>query len=198
MTDIQETLPQAIERLGLSIRAEFVPFSRSRNAKSDARPSERSLNWRVTLVRRTLNREGDARFNDVLTTDYRAGIFHCPAYKGLGWNPRWTLENAALIEAETETGLAHKKGYGGMARPVPVNPRRKIEPETDDVIYSLAMDSDVLDYSTFEEWTENLGYDADSRNAESIYRACLEIGLKFRNAMGDADFAALRAAASEY
>lgn len=201
MVEAQETLQQAIERLGLSIRAEFVPFSKSRNAKPDAKPAERSLNWRVTLVRRHNMGEGDAldsRFVDILTTDYSAGIAHCPAHKRLGWNPRWTLENAALIEAETETGLPHKKGWGGMTLPVPIGPRKKIEPEAASVIHSLALDSDVLDYPTFEEWAENFGYDSDSRKAEAIYRACLEIALKLRAGLGEKALADLRAAAQEY
>jgi hypothetical protein len=41
-----------------------------------------------------------------------------------------------------------------------------------------------LDYACFEDWAQELGYDTDSRNAEAIYRACLDIGLKFRAMVG--------------
>jgi len=183
-----ETLQQVIERLGLSIRAEFVPFSKSRNAKE----KHRSLNWRVTLVKRRDNADGDARFSDILTTDYSAGIAHCPAYKRLKMGGgRMTVEQAEVIEFETERGRASRNMRLGIGGPA-------INPNPVDVIYSLTRDSDVLDYGTFEDWAPELGFDPDSRNAESIYRACLEIALKLRNGIGDSDLAALREAAQEY
>lgn len=184
MTDIPETLPEAIERIGLSIRAEFVPFSKSRNAK-EARPS---LNWRVTLVRRVINGEGDARYSDVLTTDYMQGSGHCPAYKlsvkeGGGRNS---------IARECETGKTQHP-YSLMQCGKPIAP-----PSASDVIYSLIADSDALDYRNFEEWADNFDYDSDSKKAESIYRACMEIALQLRNGIGESNFAALRNAAQEY
>lgn len=186
--ETQESLADCIERLGLSIRAEFVPFSQSRNAKPDAKPSERSLNWRVTLVRRRDN--GDARFSDILTTDYSAGIGHCPSYRQ---GMRWTLENAAAIESETEKG----RRAPAYRRSNPIG-GKPIMPDPVDVIASLALDSDVLDYSAFEQWAPEFGYDPDSRKAESTYRACLEIALRLRNGLGESDLAALRAAAADY
>lgn len=186
MTDTQETLAECIARLGLTVSAEFVPFSQSRNAKPDARPGERSLNWRVTLKHNG---------RDVLTTDYSAGIGHCPAYKAsarrLG-NAN-SLLRAQFIEWETENGKeSHTNEF---QRPYGIKP---ILPDSSDVIYSLVSDSDVLDCSTFEEWAGNLGYDPDSRKAEAIYRACLEIALKLRNSIGDAELSALREAAQDY
>lgn len=43
-----------------------------------------------------------------------------------------------------------------------------------------------------------LGYDPDSRKAEAIYKACLEIALKLRNALGEDGLAKLREAAQDY
>ena len=187
-------LESVIERLGLEIRAEFVPFSQSRNAKE----SHRSLNWRVTLVKRWQNANGDNRYSEILTTDYSAGIGHCPAYKQ---GMRMTLDNAALIKFETE------KGFPATLPANPFNPEKEVRRKADsspilpnpvDVIHSLAMDSDVLDHATFESWAGDFGYDTDSRSAESTYRACLEIALKLRAGIGESDLAALREAASEY
>jgi len=44
----------------------------------------------------------------------------------------------------------------------------------EDVLYCLAMDADVENQGSFEEWASNYGYDEDSRKAEKIYRACKE------------------------
>lgn len=176
-----ETLKQCIERLGLSISSEFVPFSKSRKAETNLR----SLNWIITLVRNG---------RDILTTDYSAGIAHCPAYEAskTKWPMKPDLQRA--IDVETETGKRAKTDFGG--RPYPSCD--SIDPNPVDVIYSLAMESDVIDYAGFEDWAESFGYDTDSRNAEKIYNACLVTALKLRAAIGETAMNALRAAASEY
>lgn len=180
MSDLAAT----IARLGLIVESEFVPFSKSRNAAE----KHRSLNWRVTL-----KREG----RDILTTDYSAGIAHCPAYKASvreAGGPNCILRHEA-IERETETGVATTFAPSGIAM---MQRGAPILPDATDVIYSLVRDSDVLDFATFEQWAEEFGYDTDSRSAESTYRACLEIALKLRAGIGEADLSALREAASEY
>lgn len=193
---VSETLEQVVERLGLSVRSKFVPFSQSRNAKADAMPTERTLNWKVTLVRRIVRGDGKARFVDVLETDYQAGIGHCPSYRQ---GMRWTLHNSALIEAETETGFEHKPSqYEQRVSPVMVRPSRAIKPEPLGVIASLMLDCDVLDHASFEDWAGEFGYDPDSRNAEAIYQTCLAHALRINNALAHDDFRALRDAAREY
>lgn len=178
----QEELQTAIAALGLTIKSEFVPFSRSRNAKPHPKISDRSLNWKVTLLRNG---------REVLTTDYGAGIAHCPSYKQGTMN----TYDAERIVFETEHGYKAGQFSGHVGRAPGSKP---LEPNTLDVIYSLTSDSDVLDCGTFEEWASNLGYNTDSRKAEAIYRACLEIALKLRNALGDEGLAQLRNAAQDY
>jgi hypothetical protein len=75
---------------------------------------------------------------------------------------------------------------------------KAIMPDACDVLHSLLMDSEVLDSNSFESWASDFGYDPDSRKAESIYRACLEIGLKVRNGLGESIVAELRAAFQDY
>lgn len=58
-------------------------------------------------------------------------------------------------------------------------------PTIEDVLSSLAMESSVLDYPTFEEWARDFGYDEDSRSGEKTYKACLENTLRFRNFLGE-------------
>ena len=183
-----ETLADCAARLGLSIRATFVPFSQSRNSKE----SMRSLNWRVTLVQRG---------RDILETDYSAGVGHAPSYKN---PPRFRggttpgaidkYRQRLAIDYETENGFTARLGSSDdyIFRGAP------IEPDTLSVLHSLAMDSDVLDYATFESWAPELGYDPDSRKAESIYRACITIALQLRNGIGETALAELRRAAADY
>lgn len=181
MSDSPKTLQDVMTELDLTVHAEFVPWSRSRDYQAGAGPDKRSLNWRVTL-----RRHG----RDVLTTDYSAGIGHCPSYRP---SARWTLDYAAAIEHETENG---RVAYApGALRPTAGKP---ILPDPTDIVASLAMDSDVLDHGTFESWAADAGYDTDSRKAEATYRACLELALRLRAALGDADLTALRDAASWY
>jgi hypothetical protein len=181
MTQPQET----IDALGLTVESEFVPFSQSRNFNPDAKWSGRSLNWWVTVKR-------NGRV--VLTTDYSAGIAHCPSYKQ---NVRPTLDYVALIEFETENGYPAKPfdyHSGVVKRPG----TKKIEPNPVDVLYSLAADANALDYATFEDWAQDFGYDTDSRSAEKVYRACLEITLRLRSDLGDLNMQSLRDAFQDY
>lgn len=54
-----------------------------------------------------------------------------------------------------------------------------LTPSLPDVMQSLLSDGEAFfDAQTFEDWAANCGYDADSRKAEAIYRACDEIGRK--------------------
>ena len=58
-----------------------------------------------------------------------------------------------------------------------------------DVLYSLVMDADVINYTTYEDWASSFGYNEDSRKGEKIYRQCLEIALQLRQLI-DLDAAA--------
>jgi len=173
-----ETLAAECARQGLTIRAVFVPFSQSRN-KANKDPS---LNWLVTLLR-------DGR--EILITDYMQGCGHCPSYKASikeigGQN---SIMRDGAIRNECETGRVNRFQ----------NSRKEIiAPTAHEIMYSLILDSEVLDAGTFEEWAGNFGYDADSRKAESIYRARLEIALKLRNGLGEAGLSAIRDAAQDY
>ncbi len=160
-------------RNGVTMTTQFVPWSQSRN-KAEKHPS---LNWLVTLT------VGEGR--PILTTDYMAGSGHCPSYKAskrhLGHANSLTRFEA--IKHECETG----RGDG-----------KKLQPKISDVLYSLAMDASVLDSGSFEDWAVEFGYETDSRKAEAIYHACLDIALKLRNGLGEAKLAELREACQDY
>jgi hypothetical protein len=52
------------------------------------------------------------------------------------------------------------------------------------VLYCLISDADVLNYSTYEEWGPELGYDVDSRKGEATYRACVQQSLALKTLIG--------------
>jgi len=176
----EQTTGQKIEAFAaqhkLTLHSEFVPFSRSRN-KHEKSPS---LNWRITLRR-------DGR--DVLSTDYGAGCGHCPGYNKKPptiWDRPAKYWKDSVARWECENGFeATFTTYGGFSRSNIPAKRNHLQPALPDVLHSLCLDSDVLDAGTFEEWASNFGYDTDSRKAEAIYRACLEIALKLRNGLGE-------------
>jgi hypothetical protein len=175
----QETAAAACDALGLTINAKFVPFSQSRN-KHEKRPS---LNWLVTLF-------VDGR--PILETDYGAGCGHCPSYK----QGRMTVDQAQAVKFECERGVPYKVSAAGAYSPVGSKP---ILPDREDVVYSLIMDSSsIFDAGGFESWASGLGYDPDSRKAEAVYRACLEIALKLRSGIGEAGMAKLQEAFQDY
>jgi len=76
--------------------------------------------------------------------------------------------------------------------------RALIVPKILDVMYSLVMDYNVLNYNCFEDWADDYGYDSDSRNGESVYRAAMANSLKMRNGIGDSNMQDLIDAFEEY
>lgn len=178
MTATKETIKATADALGITMRAEFVPFSKSRN-KDEKYPS---LNWRVTL-----SKGG----RDLLTTDYGAGSAYTAAYqasvKDLGGRDCIMRDEAVREECESGRAWAGpwKKGAACL-------------PELADVLHSLVLDGEAIDHATYESWASELGYDEDSRKGEAIYRACLEIGLRLRAALGDDGLRRLREAVRDY
>lgn len=176
----KDKILQTARELGLTMTAEFVPFSQSRN-KGEKYPS---LNWRVTLLRGKTHNSVP-----VLTTDYSAGCAQCPSYK----QGDRAIHRAERVAWECEHGKRSTL-LGGMV----VGTGKVLQPDFADVLSSLVMDAGVLDSSSFEDWASEFGYDTDSRTAEKLYRACLEIALKLRNSIGEAGLASLRDACQDY
>lgn len=185
-----------MDKHGLTVAAEFVPWSQSRNkdekeTDSSGKPTARprlSLNWRVTLAKAG---------RPILTADYGAGIGHCPAYKN---PPKHMAGNVdayrrdIAVQWECENGKAARIMHGVDF----ISGKSPILPDPLDVLHSLIMDASALDAGGFEEWARDYGYDTDSRKAEAIYRACLEIALKLRAGLGDAVLSELREAFQDY
>lgn len=176
----KERIEAVAAELGITMVATFVPWSLSRNAGE----KHSSLNWKVTL-----RRNG----RDILITDYAAGCGHCPSYR----QGRQTIASQAVLRHECETGFP-AVFVDGFSRAARIPGRKPILPELASVLSSLVSDASAIDYNCFEDWASDMGYDTDSRSAEAIYRACLETGLKLRNALGESGLAALREACIDY
>ena len=180
--DVESLIGNICARAGVTMEAVFVPFSKSRNAKpgKDGK-AWRSLNWRIRLFHRRASAP-------ILETDYAQGEGYAPAYKAARNPLRMTIDESRALSIELEEGFTASPRHAFRKR-IPA-------PSIGDVLQSLARDADALDYADFEEWAAEYGYDADSRSAESIYRACLEIATKLRAGLGASLLAEIRLAAS--
>ena len=184
--------------LGLTMTAEFVPFSKSRNAvpRNGADKPWKSLNWKVTLrVTQPGTRTGTVDTGrDILTTDYGQGVAHCPSYndKRYGRPGFMSVDRDKAVTYEIETGRVYVPALAQTGT------RKVPDPSIVDVVASLVLDSSVLDAASFEDWAADYGYDTDSRSAETTYRECLAVALKLRNGIGEAGLTALREACQDY
>jgi hypothetical protein len=175
-------LEKFVEKNKVTIDSVFIPYSQSRHAKDT--PPWPSLNWRVTLKR-------DGR--DVISTEYAAGTWHCPASKAVIKDKyEWRLR----IECEIESG---RKSYPGIHNDhVSSLGGAPLLPDICDVLSSLALDGSAINDDGFADWASNLGYDTDSIKARDIYQTCLDTGLKLRAAFGEAGFGELQTAVQDY
>jgi hypothetical protein len=172
MATDRDALAAVLNDAGIAYSADFVPFSRSRNAKPKPMLKDLSLNWRITLTC------GGRAFS----TDYQAGIGHVPGYQ---YNARLTVDVAEAIRMACETGKAYKPGNTLFSRPIPA-------PDVADVLHCLISDAEADDCGSFEEWCSNVGADSDSIKDERIYRTCLDVGRRLRILIGQPTLNRLR------
>ena len=176
----REQLSATLALMDIDIKAR-VALKDSRNA-DEKYPS---LNWKIDITQK----------RRVVTNgvDYMQGSAHCPAYKKQWGGDRYIKSQA--IHLECATGQIAKRAFGNSV----YESRRRIDPPSVvDVVQSMLMYSDVLNYRGFAEWADNFGYDTDSRKAESIYRNCLEIALEMRSLFGEPEFTRLQEIASRF
>lgn len=172
----KQEINAVLNKHGLTVESIFVPWSQSRNA-GEKSPS---LNWRVTLKHNGRN---------VISTDYSAGCGHCPSYQ-----QRATTDSQRAVLNECERGKVYK--FSNRKYPARHGYWEEINPDPADVIYSLLMDSEAINY-IFEEWAGNFGYSEDSREAERLYNECLKIGIQMRK-IGESTLTELREAFQDY
>jgi hypothetical protein len=165
------TPKELMTKYSITFDKRFIPFSVSRS-KDSKYPN---LNWRIDFMH-----NGKALFS----FDYSAGSAHCPAYKWKKSNYVSPAIKSTAIGHECETGKHAKKGFGDNV----FASNKAIIPDYESALYSLVMDSDVINYSSFSDWAENFGYSGDSIEAKGIYDGCLSIALQFRGNLGETFF----------
>jgi hypothetical protein len=195
------TAEQLKNEFKLVVKAEFVPWSKSRSfdEKIGRDVSKKNLNWRVTLQKHN----DDARFEqnrviDIITTEYSAGIGHAPSYNAKNMGVRFSMMHAECLEKEIETGKFYASSQTDKTLIGKPGKWCAILPDPADVVYSLVQDGSAIDSPTYEDWAADMGFDADSRKGEAIYRQCLEIGLKLRAGLGEENLAKLRELFQDY
>lgn len=163
-----------LREMGISIESRFVPTKYDK--VKDAR-----LNWYVTLV---------VNGKPILSTNYMAGIGRIVGYKQR-WGSSVSVDEAHAILAVCNEGQPRRTSGP------PFNYSRP-DIDTAGVVYALQSDADAIEYQDFEDWASNFGCNADSRKGKKMYRACLDIGLKMRHALGDGRLAALHELFQDY
>lgn len=180
--DTKQKIEHLMRENGITISAQFVPFSLSRNANT----KWESLNWKCALV--------NARGNVIVETDYSTGIGHCPANKLKlpafdGWKK--TCARDACIAFEIENGFEaicySTLGGAPFARPRKSRNGKHIpiQPDPVDVLTSLFLDANTIDdCADFTAWCDDLGCNPDSIKDHKMYDECLRMALALRASFG--------------
>jgi hypothetical protein len=169
-------ITQTLNEMGLTMTADFVPFSQSRNAKKNPKIEDLSINWLITIK----------RGNRSLTVDYMQGIGHLPKeIRPPVYYRKMSIDQSDLIFYACETG---KVGFyvDASQRSKKLNP-----PELSDVLGCLILDAEVLDYGSFESWADEFGYNSDSIEDRKVYDDCMKIALQFRQLFTDTEITRL-------
>lgn len=158
-----ETLSAIAARFGITIESS-APRGEVEPAQSkDSKP------WPHIAYDVTLKRNG----RSIWSGPYRLGIGHVKGFP----HGRLSMHDWSILDP---VGHAARMPYNASAEAriaEGLAKKQKITPKLDDVLNSLLMDgSAYFDASTFESWCDEYGYDADSRKAEAIWKACDEIG----------------------
>jgi hypothetical protein len=169
--DIKPKLADAIDALGITYSATFVPQKHSRNA-AGLKKGEFSVNWFITLTKGVSH----------ISTEYQQGIAHLKGYK---FNQKGsnTVAYHGHLAAACNCQYSTDGIYGSL---------KAVAPTLADALESLVADADAIEEPDFESWAGAYGYDTDSREAEKCYQACLQTGLGLRAMIGNAALEALR------
>jgi hypothetical protein len=120
-----------------------------------------------------------------MTTLFRQGLAYRKinrqkASHVLGYVP--TMPEANKLQRDSSSIKDEK--WIGMSIPT--------KPELDSVLDSLRSDSECWDNArNFDDFCSDLGYDTDSRKAESIYKACGEVSKELKYLLGSENYKAL-------
>lgn len=188
---------QALEALAteceLWVDSTLIPFSRSRNAHEKTP----SVNWEIRLFKGPkpgLVAPGDTR---TLSGQHLVPIWSGPYTQGIAHLETPRKFDPRCVDGDNAIRQACETGKGIYASHYIRPDVKAVRPTLADILHSLLLDASAIDEASFEDWASSLGYDIDSRKAESTYRECLKIGLALRAAIGNEKLSAMRDLAQE-
>ena len=162
-----EAINALAAEMGLTVEWEFVRYSKVPEERRKDWGKSPTINWRYTLRRGAYK---------PIVGDFTQGCAHLKGYKH---ELRPTVANEEAIAWACEHGKTKffypRDGWPKL---------EVVEPSLADLLGSLALDASVLDYSNFEDWASDFGYEPDSQKAEKVYRLCLQTALQLRNLLG--------------
>lgn len=96
-----------------------------------------------------------------------------PNWKGFHWLVVLKMGTRTFqVFYSTGTGLVDKRT------------KQPLIPTAQDILNSVKLDSQCVEYSTFEDWAQEFGYSSDSISAKKTYDICQEQRTKLRNFLG--------------
>ena len=190
--DTTETLAAIAARLGLSLESSAPSPGVDPAQSKDDKP------WPHIAYDVTLSRHG----RKVWSGPHKLGVGHVKPdkIKLNAWSPGWYADERALLETwqrKPHADFIDKELQARVAAKLAT--AQKVSPKLEDVLHSLLSDgSAYFDAQSFEDWCADFGYDPDSRKAESLWKACDDIGRQLARAFSPAELAQLREAASNH
>jgi len=162
LSENEKKISSVLKSMGISIKSEFIPWSKAKEKDYNKDAKFSSLNWNVTLYKNDVK---------IFTTEYNEGQGHCPANEteNVGYNLK------KMIEKECETGF--ETWYGNSMDWVNINKKKPILPNMVSFVWCILSDANS-GRDDFHDFCGNFGYDEDSRRAEAIWKACVETAAK--------------------
>lgn len=175
-TETKETTETALRELGFSLAVLIGP-------RADVADNDwPNIKYRVEL-----------RFNDkpILETDYKLGVGHVDCQNPkvdtslAGVKLRLSSDEESLLriwQRKPHAQFVSKPTWATVAAKLATY--QKVAPSLPDVVHSLLLDGEpYFNGESFEDWASNFGYETDSRKAEEIYKACMEIGRQLKRGL---------------
>lgn len=182
-TDKKQALRDYVETLGLTYQATFQPTPQPAD-----KVEHPYLHWLVTL----------SKGRSSMQAPYHQGSGHVKGYERMKCRAAYDRRmKDKVIRKTCETGNLYKL-MPSIDRFSLWRKSAVQAPDLLDVLYCLVSDSDVLNYSSYEEWGPEHGFDADSRKGEQVYRDCLKQSLALKNLVGYASLEKLRELFQDY
>lgn len=128
--------------------------------------------WQHDLFHINFTRTG----GKVLTTEFKTGIGHRLTANGNGFSSGLTGKDQSKLK-ELQAILKLTGHSGTVKKELDLNRGRfyAVLPTQASVIYSLLSDTYCVEYSSFTDFCDNLGYNSDSIKAFEVFNACCKI-----------------------